>query len=248
MEMRPVKIKRPEFIQGFRPGWALTAVLAVLGLVFLSLGNWQRERAQGKDISQAAFDTAPLVTSLGGSPPDWARAVLTGRLDLARHLLLDNKLYRGRAGVHVLTPLELAQSGELVLINRGWLPLPPDRSALPEIPTPGDLIEVRGRLAPISQPGVQLGEPAALQPDRWPQLMVYPDWDRIETALGREVHDKVLYLDADHDAGFEDRNWTPFTMGPDRHRAYAVQWYGLAITALVIWLVLGFRAGRSKDT
>lgn len=243
MEMRSLKFKTR-----FRPGWGLTAVLAVLGTVFLSLGNWQRDRAQGKDVSQAAFDTAPLVTELDGTPPDWTRAVFTGQLDTARHLLLDNKLFRGRAGVHVLTPLALSDSEVLLLVNRGWLPLPPDRSSLPEIATPTEALEVRGRLAPISQPGVQLGEPVDLQPDRWPQLMVYPDWARIEAALGRPVHRQVLYLDAENAAGFEDRGWTPFTMGPDRHRAYAVQWYGLALTAFVIWLVLGFRAGRSQFT
>lgn len=241
MEMPPVKFKR------FRPGWALTAVLAALATVFLLLGNWQRDRAQGKDLSQAAFDTAPLVTNLGGRPPDWTRARLAGRLDPERHLMLDNKLFRGRAGVHVLTPFE-TRSGDWVLVNRGWLPLPPDRGTLPAVPTPEGDTELLGRLAPISQPGVQLGEPVALQPDHWPQLMVYPDWARIEAALGRPLHRQVLYLDADHSAGFEGRNWTPFTMGPDRHRAYAVQWYGLAITALVIWLILGFRAGRSNDT
>jgi surfeit locus 1 family protein len=241
MEMRSVKFKR------FRPGWSLTAVLATLGALFLVLGNWQRDRAQGKDLSQAAFDTAPLVTNLGGTPPDWTRARLVGQLDAERHLLLDNKLYRGRAGVHVLTPFE-TPSGEMVLVNRGWLPLPPDRSTLPEVPTPKGEVELLGRLAPISQPGVQLGDPVALQPDRWPQLMVYPDWARIEAALGRPVHQQVLYLDADSSTGFEDRSWTPFTMGPDRHRAYAVQWYGLALTALVTWLILGFRGGRSKDT
>jgi surfeit locus 1 family protein len=160
--------------------------------------------------------------------------------------LLENKLYRGRAGVHVLTPFE-TRAGDLLLVNRGWLPLPPDRSSLPAVPTPDGELELRGRLAPISQPGVQLGEPVALQPDRWPQLMVYPDWTRIETALRRPVHQQVLYLDADHAAGFEDRNWTPFTMGPDRHKAYAVQWYGLAATAIVIWLILGIRGGRRPE-
>ena len=242
MEMRPVKFKT-----SFRPGWALTAVLASLTVVFMTLGNWQRERATGKDASQSAFDTAPLVTSLEGSPPDWTRVRLVGRMDPARHLLLDNKLFRGRAGVHVLTPLQ-ELSGDWVLVNRGWLPLPPDRSSLPAIATPEGQFELQGRLAPISRPGVQLGEPVALQPDQWPQLMVYPDWVRIEAALGHPVHPQVLYLDADHAAGFEDRNWTPFTMGPDRHRAYAVQWYGLAVAALVIWLILGFRAGRSNGS
>jgi surfeit locus 1 family protein len=241
MEMRPVKFKR------FRPGWALTAVLALLAAIFLSLGSWQLERATSKELTQSAFDTAPLVTSLDGTAPAWARARLFGRMDPERHLMLDNKLFQGRAGVHVLTPFE-TREGDLLLVNRGWLPLPPDRSSLPAVPTPDGELELLGRLAPISQPGVQLGEPVALQPDRWPQLMVYPDWARIAAALGRTVHQQVLYLDADNAAGFEDRNWTPFTMGPDRHRAYAVQWYGLAVTAIVIWLILGIRAGRSTET
>ncbi len=95
---------------------------------------------------------------------------------------------------------------------------------------------------------MQIGEPVTLQADAWPQLMVYPDWERIETALGRSLHRQVLYLDADSPAGFGDRAWTPFTLGPDRHMAYAVQWFGLALTALVIWLVLGFRAGRQLSS
>lgn len=230
----------------FKTHWGLTLLLAGLGVVFLSLGNWQRERAAEKRASQAAFDEAQTFVSLPADAPDWSRVTLTGSLDTERHLLLDNKLNRGRAGVHVLTPFTL-NGGAALLVNRGWLPLPPDRSSLPHIDTPASPQTLSGRLAPISQPGVQIGEPVTLQADRWPQLMVYPDWDRIETALGRSLHHQVLYLDADQPAGFEDRNWTPFTMGPDRHMAYAVQWYGLALTALATWLVLGFAAGRRRN-
>jgi cytochrome oxidase assembly protein ShyY1 len=78
--------------------------------------------------------------------------------------------------------------------------------------------------------------------------MVYPDWGRMERALDLPLYRQVLYLDAASDAGFEDRNWTPFTMGPDRHRAYALQWFAFALTAIVFWLVLGFRAGRRSAT
>lgn len=230
----------------FRTHWALTLLLAALGAVFLSLGNWQRDRAAEKRVTQQAFDEAPSVTALSDDLAAWTRAQLPGTLDDERHLLLDNKLYRGRAGVHVLTPFTLSGGGVL-LVNRGWLPLPPDRSALPVIETPDGPLDLAGRLAPISQPGVQIGDPVTLQADRWPQLMVYPEWDRIEAALGQSLHRQVLYLDADQAAGFEDRNWTPFTMGPDRHMAYAVQWYGLALTAVVTWLVLGFAAGRRRN-
>lgn len=237
-----------KFKRRFRPGWPLTVLLAALAVVFFMLGNWQRERAAGKEASQAAFDTAATVTRVEAGQAPWTRARLSGRLDPERHLLLENKLYRGRAGVHVLTPMDVGPAGTMLLVNRGWLPLPRDRSSLPEIATPDGVLELDGRLAPISQPGVQLGDPVTLQPDQWPQLMVYPDWGRMEAALGRPLHRQVLYLDAASTAGFEDRNWTPFTMGPDRHRAYAVQWFGLALAALVIWLILGFRAGRSKDS
>jgi len=227
----------------FKTHWALTLLLGALAVLFLSLGNWQRERAAEKTLQRAQFDEAREVSDLRTEAPAWSRASLSGRFDPVRHLLLDNKLYRGRAGVQVLTPMTVA-GGQTLLVNRGWLPLPPDRSSLPVIETPAGALTVSGRLAPISQPGVQIGDPNALQADEWPQLILYPDWSRIEAALGLPLHRQVLYLDIASDAGFEDRNWTPFTMGADRHRAYAVQWYGLALTALVLWLVLGFGAGR----
>ena len=34
-------------------------------------------------------------------------------------------------------------------------------------------------------------------------------------------------------------------MAPDRHVAYAVQWFGLAATVLVTWVVLSFKARES---
>lgn len=235
-----MKFKFPRF----RTHLGLTAVLAALAIGFVLLGNWQRERAHAKHAEQAAFDSAPVVASLEDALPDWTRTVLDGRLDPVRHVLLDNKLHGGRPGVHVLTPFELASGGDTLLVNRGWLPLPPDRSSLPDVQTPTGPVTLAGRLAPLSRPGVVIGEPVQLDKDTWPQLVVYPEHDRIEAALGTSLYPKVLYLDADAAGGFSGRDWTPFTMGPDRHRAYAVQWYGLALAAATTWLVLGFNAGR----
>lgn len=227
----------------FKTQWSLTALLAVLAAIFAGLGYWQLQRAELKATEQEQFDTAVTVTRLQDELPDWTTANLFGQLDAHRHLLLENKLYQGRAGVHVLTPLTL-RDGSALLVNRGWLPLPPDRSALPEFSTPTNPLELAGRLGPLSQPGVQIGTPQTLQQNDWPQLIVYPDWGRMESALNLKLHRQVLYLDVASEAGFKDRNWTPFTMGPDRHRAYAVQWFAFALTALITWLVLGINAGR----
>lgn len=227
----------------FKTQWGLSGLLAVLAAVFIGLGSWQLERATEKVLLQEQFDGAVTVTQLNPQLPDWTYAELYGQLDPERHLLVENKIHQGRAGVHVLTPL-LLNDGTAVLVNRGWLPLPPDRSFLPAIDTPVNALELRGRLGPLSQPGVQIGTPQDLQQDVWPQLMLYPEWGRMDRALDLQLHRQVLYLDAASDAGFEDRNWTPFTMGPDRHQAYALQWFTFALAAFVIWLVLGFAAGR----
>lgn len=227
----------------FKTYWPLTGLLVLLATIFFWLGSWQLERAAEKVLLQEQFNNAATVTQLQDNLTDWTAAELYGQLDTTRHLLLENKIYQGRAGVHVLTPMTLADRSA-VLVNRGWLPLPPDRSSLPDIATPVSAMTLSGRLGPISQPGVQIGAAQALQPDDWPQLIVYPDWGRIESALNLQLHPQVLYLDAASEAGFEGRTWTPFTMGPDRHRAYALQWYAFALTALIVWLVLGFSAGR----
>ena len=39
----------------------------------------------------------------------------------------------------------------------------------------------------------------------------------------------------------------PGGMGPDRHTAYAVQWFGLALTVVVIYLVLVARNGKQAS-
>jgi cytochrome oxidase assembly protein ShyY1 len=48
-------------------------------------------------------------------------------------------------------------------------------------------------------------------------------------------------------AGFAGRDWQPTTMGPDKHRGYAVQWFALAATAFIAWLVLGSIRAKERN-
>ena len=59
------------------------------------------------------------------------------------------------------------------------------------------------------------------------------------------LDDGVLRLDPALPLGYErDLELLPNTLTPDRHRGYALQWYGLAATVLVIALLLTVRALR----
>jgi len=229
----------------FRPSLMLSLILITLAAVFLRLGLWQLDRKAEKAALFDRFQTAP---SLGieqalSDQLEFARVEAFGKYDPMRHLLQDNRIWNGRAGVHVLTPFQLAD-GRWLLVNRGWLPLPPDRSSLPDVPTEPAVRTIRGRLVAPAAAGPRLGDADVLFSDRWPQLLTYFDLEGASNALGAPLQPWLVQLDADDPSGFGDRQWSPAVMGPAVHGAYALQWMALAITALVIWAMLGLRRGR----
>ena len=229
----------------FRPSRLSTAVLWGLILCFIGLGNWQLHRADEKEQRVRAFEQAPSYSSL----PDrdqvsrYSEVDLQGHFDTRRHLLVDNQLLNGRPGIHVLTPFEL-DDGRWILVNRGWLPLAPDRRTLPPIPTPGDLMVLSGKLDEIYRPGTRIGPADRLEKDAWPQLLTYPEIEGIGDALEVALYPLVLLLDRQHPAGFEGRDWKPVNTGAAKHRARAMQWFTFAVAAVVIWLFLAIRRGN----
>jgi len=228
----------------FRPSLLSSALLGCLALAFLWLGNWQLDRAAQKAALQRSFDDAPAFKTLpnGDAAARYARVDAWGQFDTRRHILVDNQVLRARAGVHVLTPLHLAD-GRHILVNRGWLPLPPDRRSLPDIPTDAEPTSLPGILDELSPSGRRLGGPDRLDQDSWPQLVTYPDIGDIAAALNLELYPYVLLLGPDHPAGFEGREWKPVNTDANKHRARALQWFTFLAATVIIWLVLGFQRG-----
>lgn len=229
----------------FRPSLSLTVILITLAAVFLRLGLWQLDRKSDKAELFLRFEQAPsmgIERALAGKE-EWARVEAFGHYDPLRHILLDNKVWQGRAGVQVLTPFRL-EDGRWLLVNRGWLPISPDRRSLPGIPTDAAARTVRGRLAAPVSGGPRLGPADALAVDRWPQLVTYFDLADAGEALGEALEPWILQLDVSDPSGFEDRQWAAAVMGPSVHAAYAVQWLALCATSIVIWIALGWRRGQ----
>lgn len=232
----------------FKTTWKLTLALFVLAALFARLGAWQLSRMAEKEALFEQFSSAPQMSLEAAldSPQRFARVRSTGHFDPQRHLLLDNRMYEGRPGVHVLTPFETT-GGRLVLVNRGWLPLAPDRSRLPDVPTSPEQTEVTGRINVLTSAGPRLGEADVIRADRWPQLVTYLDREPVSAALGTEVEPWIVQLDADHAEGFQGRDWRAAVMEPATHGGYALQWFSLAVASIVIWLVLGIRRGTARQ-
>ncbi len=218
----------------------LGALLAIAG--FCALGRWQLQRA---DTKQHMLDDAgrvlrerraqPLSAAESRDDHGYAWVAGHGRLRPQPVLLLDNQRRGEQVGVRVLAVLEPRDARPL-LVDLGWLPLPGDRR-MPEPALPAGEIAVSGLLSAPPGAGIALGpsfvpvEPVGRSP-RW--LLTRVDIDELSKQLRLPLSRRVLRLDPALPIGYaRDLELLPNTLPPERHRGYALQWFGLAFATLV---------------
>lgn len=221
------------------------SLLLVLAVVFASLGQWQVKRKGEKQDLLDRFEQAREMSLQQGvnSGLDFARVEVLGHYESSWHLLLDNKIWQGQVGVHVLS-LFYSQEGIPMLVDRGWLAMNPDRRSLPKVVTPGAQIVISGLLSRPPGGGVQLGQPDAFDKLEGPLLVTYLDIEQVAQAVGLPIAPFILKLDAADHTGFENREWQPAVILPSQHQAYAVQWFALAAAAIILIFTIGIRLRR----
>jgi surfeit locus 1 family protein len=222
--------------------------LLVLGLLVVAglarLGAWQWQRAQEKEAMLAGVqavlaDRRPLPLAEAGRGQGYAWAAGRGRFRPAPVLLLDNQRRGQAVGVQVLGIFE-PQAGAPLLVDLGWLPVPPDRT-LPRPAVPAGDLGIAGLLAPPPAPGLALGADHLARGSHW--LLTRVDVPALSRATRLALAPRVLRLDpALVDLGYaRDLDVLPNTLPPERHRGYALQWFGLSATLLAIILFLFLR-------
>ena len=137
-------------------------------------------------------------------------------------------------------PLKLDGSDMHVLVMRGWLPRDPrDRTAIAPFPTPSDVVEIDGIAR--RNPGLvlNLGNAAALRPGAIAQNL---DVAQFARDSGLAMQPFVVEQTSDDGDGLV-RDWPSPSLGIEKNRGYAFQWYALAATAFLFFVVTGFRRG-----
>jgi len=237
----------------FRPGLGPSVAMLVILPGLLWLGHWQFDRAvwkQGLVDSQAARTLEPPVP-LAALAADWQaaqyrRVRVSGRYDGGHQLMLDNQLHERHPGYAVLTPL-LLDNDVRVLVNRGWVPASPDRSVLPEVPVPDGTVDL---LAIVSLPPEKTFRLADTEEavSGWPRVVQQIELQQFESLLGHELLPVLLQLGQDEPHGFV-RDWQAvYGVTPDKHRAYAMQWYTLAAVLVLIYVGVNTRRVDRKRT
>ena len=232
----------------FKPALAPTLIVVLMTGVLVSLGVWQLHRAEQKLQLLQRYENAPRLPALAatGLESDLAthwreyryrRVRLMGAYDAGHQILLENQISHGRVGVMVITPFILADSGAVVLVNRGWTAAAGAAREVIENGPAAAPRRVRGLLNHPPAVGMRLGSPDDSK-QGWPKPMPYVDLEWMALQLGRPVLPWVVLLARDEADGYH-RDWRPSVrMGPEKHKGYAVQWFSLA-GALVFLFVAG---------
>lgn len=225
-----------------------TCLVVALVPVFVSLGDWQYNKAQEKLARQATLeqrlaDPRVDVQTLEGAALtdiEYRPARLHGRYLTASGFLLDNQVAEGRAGYAAITPFRLS-SGGVVLVNRGWLPAAPDHRTVPVISHPSGTTPVTGLAVALPRPGLKLAGA-----DTSGTVRAWIDREALSTRLGEPVADWMLVVDP-HASDSLRVEWPQPASRVHTNLGYAWQWFGFAVASLGIFVWHGLRRARRLD-
>ena len=232
--------------------WALLIVfVALLGVAFVSLGNWQLDRlAQRKErnattITNEQKPVQPyeqVFTHPITDADQWQRVEARGTFDADHQFVVRYRSNGGADGYEVLTPLRTASGA--VLVDRGFIPLERDTripSVAPAPPT-GEVTVVghvrrneRGRRAATAPAGNQV------------RLI---NSDAIAVTLPYEIESGyigLLTVQPEQQGGFQPIQLPDLSEGP--HFWYAVQWFlftAIGVAGIVVFIRGDLRARREE--
>jgi cytochrome oxidase assembly protein ShyY1 len=236
-----VKTDRTEKIWGAK-NLGFIVVVALVCTLTVNLGLWQLDRAQQKSDWQSDFieSMVRIPVMVGDNPAPFTRVKLTGTYR-DEHFLVDNRTHRGQAGYWVVSRFDHTD-GRVILVNRGWLKAPQMRAHLPNVETPTEPVTLTAVMWPdTGLPALYRDDPWA---DSWPKRI-----QRLNLARMATVDEKsVLAMEARLEPG-NPGVATPAPMAssvnPDRHRGYALQWFGLSVVVVVGLVVYFIRLRRT---
>jgi cytochrome oxidase assembly protein ShyY1 len=159
-------------------------------------------------------------------------------------IYLENRPYNGVAGFYLLMPLKIAGTDQYVVIARGWLPRDPtNRAKIPDINTPAGTVHVEGRATQEMGHVMQLGQAAALH-----QGVILQNVEIGQIADATKLPLQPVFIEQTNELPDKlIRDWPRPSSGIEKHYGYAVQWYGLAITAFIFFVVTGLRRGTKQS-
>ena len=255
--------------------WSLVITVTAF-LILCKLGFWQLERAEQKRIlleqtSGVVLSQQNLLNSITlGDVSELNNKEVTLELTLDNRSiwLIDNKIYQGQAGYDVVVPALVGSSvthtnndsfvgksdgfvsnssvnngNAYVFVNLGWWKAPATRAELPEVILP-EKVNVTGLLKTTDLEQFTLSDKTGEYsfPQRVQSVNAILEFHKKKTPSTSPV---FLYASS-NTINQHPQLYKPVVMPPEKHVAYAVQWFLLAVAAVIVFLFASLRSGSSK--
>ncbi|WP_432548869.1 SURF1 family cytochrome oxidase biogenesis protein [Kineococcus sp. SYSU DK004] len=238
------------------PRWVRGLVLAVVvAVACVVLGQWQWHRRAERTERNASlvgnYDRDPVavdeVLPADGTPltaaDTWTPVRASGEYAAGSTALVRNRPREEAAGYEVLVPLVL-DDGTVLVVDRGWLPAGSTSRAPDVVPAPpAGRVEVVARVRAWEEPSERAAPPGQVA-----TIAAGPVAEQVGAAGAGGLRGGYALLASESPAPAGAAPLPPARPQVDEgpHLAYTVQWYGFALTALVVWVVAGRREQRAR--
>lgn len=234
----------------FCPRFITSTLTLVFFCLFISLGNWQLDRAEQKRALYADFEnrqsgkTIKLdqdhINKLEYEDIVWRHVTAAGEFQEQYQILLDNQVVNGEAGYYVYTPFQLENSEYAVLVNRGWLSTGNDRTASPGLVMTKGLVDIAGVIKVEPKTGVLLKEMPPEQITKGVYRLQQLKIDEVSALTKTKLLPYILRLEPGSNHGYL-RQWQSPGSRESVNIGYAFQWFAFATTLLIIYLVINIK-------
>ena len=195
-------------------------------LVFIALGVWQIIRLNWKNNLILEIENSlkkPPVVLAQSNKENFLKIKTSGIIDFEKQIYLYNLNDSGTPGFEVLNPIFIG--GENYLINRGWIPF--EKKDTPEI----NIFDQNNIIGTLR---IQ-GRKNIFKPDNDVNKNYWFSLDRedIFTFTGKNFSKYIIYLDGNYQFPRPKKITANIS---NNHKKYAMTWFSLAISILLLYL------------
>lgn len=202
------------------------------------LGFWQLQRAEEKTkllqqkSTQAVLTEQELSQGHDLTKFNGAKVNVYGKAKVSHVWLLDNQVHQGKVGYKVISEFTLTMSQKILLIDWGWVAAGPSRDELPNVTLPADDIQLKGLLKSSGFSQLVLKQ---TRESGWPR--------RIQSVNELNISNGVIYAETNSVLNLV-QTYKTVVMPPEKHQAYALQWFLLAVASVFVFVAVIRRKGE----
>ena len=232
----------------FRPSFMPTIACFAFIPLCLHLSAWQMgkyiNKTELQEKWQARMEQIPITlpkNTVIDESLHFLRVMLSGEYHADKAFLLDNQLKAGNAGFHAFAPFRL-DDGQVIMVNRGWLPFAGDYKNLPKQQLPEGKITIQGHLARFYE--VQIAD--RYLPNIGDEVWQSMNRKALQAMFQDALVSMTLRLDLpDSNAQFVKTaprlDWAQPALRTNQNFSYAWQWRIIAVAALFAWFFLSWQ-------